>query len=339
MKLLTFAVPCYNSEAYMEKCIDSLLKAGDEAEILIVDDGSKDRTAEIADAYEMKYPDIVKAIHQDNGGHGEAVNAGLRNASGLYYKVVDSDDWLDEESLKKVMATIRSFVSCKKRIDLIICNYVYEHVLDGTSKAIRYTNVFPVDEIFGWSQMKRFHVWQNLLMHSMIYRTQVLRDCKLELPKHTFYVDNLYAYVPLPFVRSLYYMDVDLYRYYIGREDQSVNEQTMINRIDQQIKVNKLMFNAYSLPEDVYNKRLAKYMFSYLSMICTVTSILLIISGTEENDRKRLEMWKEFRKEDASMFCRLRFGARGIGCMARSALLKKIDIAAYHISQRIFKFN
>ena len=94
MKLLTFAIPCYNSEAYMEKCIESLLPGGDDVEILIVDDGSHDRTAEIADAYEKKYPGIIRAIHQENGGHGEAVNAGIRNATGLYFKVVDSDDWV-----------------------------------------------------------------------------------------------------------------------------------------------------------------------------------------------------------------------------------------------------
>ena len=85
----------------------------------------------------------MKAVHQENGGHGEAVNAGLRNASGMYYKVVDSDDWLDEESLKRVIEVLKSFVENKKRVDLMICNYVYEHVEDKTSKAIRYTNVLP----------------------------------------------------------------------------------------------------------------------------------------------------------------------------------------------------
>ena len=90
MKLLSIAIPCYNSEAYMEKCIKSLLKGGEEVEILVVNDGSSDRTAEIADAYAEKYPTIIKAIHQENGGHGEAVNAGIRNATGLYFKVVDS---------------------------------------------------------------------------------------------------------------------------------------------------------------------------------------------------------------------------------------------------------
>ena len=106
MKLLSITIPCYNSQDYMEKCIESLLVGGEEVEILVVDDGSSDRTAEIADAYAEKYPTIVKAIHQENGGHGEAVNAGIRNATGLYFKVVDSDDWVDEEALKKILKVL-----------------------------------------------------------------------------------------------------------------------------------------------------------------------------------------------------------------------------------------
>ena len=96
MKLLSIGIPSYNSEGFMRKCIESLLPGGEEVEIIIVNDGSKDGTAAIADEYAEKYPTIVKAVHQENGGHGEAVNAGLRNATGLYYKVVDSDDWVNE---------------------------------------------------------------------------------------------------------------------------------------------------------------------------------------------------------------------------------------------------
>ena len=93
MKLLSVAIPCYNSESYMEHCIQTLLTGGEEVEIIIVDDGStKDRTPEIADEYARKYPTICKAIHQENGGHGQAVNTGLKNATGIFFKVVDSDD-------------------------------------------------------------------------------------------------------------------------------------------------------------------------------------------------------------------------------------------------------
>ena len=111
-KLITFAVPCYNSEEYMDKCLTSLLKAGEKAQIIIVDDGSnKDNTAKKADEYQEKYPDIVKAVHKENGGHGDAVNCGLSHAEGKYFKVVDSDDWLEEDALKKFIKTLESFVS------------------------------------------------------------------------------------------------------------------------------------------------------------------------------------------------------------------------------------
>ena len=100
MKLLTVTIPCYNSEDYMEKCIDSLLIGGDEVEMIIVNDVSKDQTAEIADRYAAEYPSIVKAIHKENGGHGSAVNAGMENATGLFFKVVDSDDWVKESDYR-----------------------------------------------------------------------------------------------------------------------------------------------------------------------------------------------------------------------------------------------
>ena len=92
MKLISFVVPCYNSQEYMRHCIDTLLPGGDQVEILIVNDGSSDNTAAIADEYEKKYPDICRAIHQENKGHGGAVNTGIKNATGIYLKVVDSDD-------------------------------------------------------------------------------------------------------------------------------------------------------------------------------------------------------------------------------------------------------
>ncbi len=95
-KYLSFVVPCYNSESYMARCIESLLPGGEDVEIIIIDDGSKDKTVEIADAYQKQYPDLVKVIHKENGGHGSGVNAGLACARGVYFKVVDSDNCLSE---------------------------------------------------------------------------------------------------------------------------------------------------------------------------------------------------------------------------------------------------
>ena len=136
-KLLTVTVPCYNSEAYLHKCIDSLLPGGDCLEIIIINDGSSDRTGEIADAYVAKYPDIVRVVHQENGGHGEGINQGLRNASGTYFKVVDSDDWVDLASLHAVINFLKA-----NTVDLLVTNYVYEHENPKDNSTIRYANVW-----------------------------------------------------------------------------------------------------------------------------------------------------------------------------------------------------
>ena len=336
MKLLTFAIPCYNSEAYMENCINSLLPGGEDVEILIVNDGSKDRTAEIADAYEKKYPGIVRAIHQENGGHGEAVNAGIRNATGMYFKVVDSDDWVDQDAYAKILAKLKELSGGETTLDMFIANYVYEKEGAKHKKVMRYS-ALPKDQMITWDDC-RFHKGQYILMHSVIYRTKLLRECGLELPKHTFYVDNIYVYKPLPNVRNMYYMDVDFYRYYIGREDQSVNEKVMIGRIDQQIKVNKIMVDAFDLWK-IQNRKLRKYMISYLEIITVVSTVMLIRSGTEENLQKKRELWKYIKEKDAKLFRRLRSGIMGNTMNLPGKGGRKISIAAYKISQKVVGFK
>ena len=337
MKLLTFAIPCYNSAAYMEKCIDSLLPGGEDVEIIIVNDGStKDNTAEIADAYAAKYPTIVKAVHQENGGHGEAVNAGLRNATGLYFKVVDSDDWVDADAYAKVLAKLKELVAGETTLDMLISNYVYEKEGAKHKKVMRYT-ALPKDQMMTWKDTK-FHKGQYILMHSVIYRTQLLRDCGLELPKHTFYVDNIYVYKPLPSVKNMYYLDVDFCRYFIGRDDQSVNEKVMIGRIDQQIKVNKIMIEAFDLWK-LNDKKLRKYMFNYLEIITVVSTIMLIRSGTDENLQKKRDLWKYIKEYDLRLFHKLRRGIMGNAMNLPGKGGRKISVAAYKISQKVVGFN
>ncbi|MBQ8648393.1 MAG: glycosyltransferase family 2 protein, partial [Oscillospiraceae bacterium] len=310
-KLITFAVPCYNSAAYMDKCVQSILKGGDDIEIILVDDGStKDDTPAICDRYAAEHPNIVRVIHQENGGHGEGVNQGLRHARGIWYKVVDSDDWLEEESLHKVLDTLRYFCRQGACPDLLVCNYVYEHAEDGTQKVVHYRNVFPTEVLFTWDDMGHFLPSQYLLMHSVIYRTDLLRRCGLALPKHTFYVDNLFVYQPLPYVRSIYYLDADLYRYFIGRSDQSVNEAVMCSRVDQQVRVTRQMLDAHDLRK-VRKKhpKLGRYLCSYLSMMMTISSIFLIMDGSPAALGKRTELWEYLRTVDPGLYHRMKYRA------------------------------
>ena len=338
MKLLSIGIPSYNSEKFMRKCIESLLPGGEEVEIIIVNDGSKDGTAAIADEYAEKYPTIVKAVHQENGGHGEAVNAGLRNATGLYYKVVDSDDWVNEEAYLKILAKIAELVKSGNMVDMFISNYVYEKEGKKHKKVMQYRTAFPTDTVFTWDDVKFLHVGQYILMHSVIYRTQMLKDCGLELPKHTFYVDNIYVYHPLPYVKKMYYMDVNFYRYYIGREGQSVQEQVMIGRIDQQIRVNKILIDDCDVWK-IKNKKLRNYMLSYLEIMMAVSSILAIKSKQPENMAKKKELWQYLKEKDVRAYKKIRRSIMGNTMNLPGSGGRKISVAAYKIAQMVVGFN
>ena len=340
-KLITFAVPCYNSAAYMDHCIRTLLTGGEDVEIILVDDGStRDDTPAICDRYAAEYPTIVKAIHQENGGHGEGVNQGLRRASGLYYKVVDSDDWLEERALAAALDKLREFAAMERPVDMLIANYVYEHVEDNTRKVMRYTNVFPEGKVFSWNEIGRFRPSQYLLMHSVIYRTQLLRDCGLELPKHTFYVDNIFVYQPLPWVKSMYYMDLDLYRYFIGRADQSVNEKVMVTRVDQQVRVTKLMIESHDLRQLRGSQpKLARYMVNYLSMMMTISSIFLIIDGSPAALGKKTELWEYLRARSPELYHKLKYRSLSFVSNIPGYQGRKLSVRLYRLARKIYKFN
>lgn len=338
MKYISFAIPCYNSEAYMEKAINSILVGGEDVEIIVVNDGSKDGTQKIAERYQEKYPTIVKAVEKENGGHGDAVNCGLAHATGKYFKVVDSDDWVDKEALKKILDAVKGFVDADSPVDMVISNYVYEKVGMKHKKVIRYDNVLPQNQVFRWDDIGRFRLDQYILMHSVIYRTEMLKLCQLELPKHTFYVDNIYVYYPLPHVSTLYYLDVNLYRYYIGREDQSVNEKVMIERVDQQIFVTKTMIDMYKM-KMVPNKKLRSYMTNYLAIMMTVSSILLIRSKKEENLQKKKELWEYLKKSEYKTYWKIRYGILGQTMNLPGKSGRKISVLGYKVARRLFGFN
>jgi Glycosyltransferases involved in cell wall biogenesis len=338
MKILSIVVPCYNSEAYMKKCIESLLVGGDDVEIIIVDDGSSDNTSRIADLYQAEYPEIIKAVHQENGGHGDAVNTGLHNATGIYFKVVDSDDWVNEQAYKKILGSLKRILAAPDSVDMVISNFVYEKQGVKRKKIMHYRSALPKEQIFTWNQVKKFCKGQYILMHSVIYRTKLLLSCGLELPKHTFYVDNLFVFKPLPYVETMYYVDVNFYRYFIGRDDQSVNETVMIRRIDQQIRVNKMMIDTF-LEREIQNNKLRKYMINYLDIITTVSSIMLICSGTKENLGKKEELWKYLRNSDKSLYRKIRFSLLGNAMNLPGKVGRGVSLTGYKVAKKFFGFN
>lgn len=338
MKYLSFAIPCYNSAEYMGHAIESAVVGGEDVEVIVVNDGSKDDTLKIAKHYQDKYPTIVKVIDQENGGHGAAVNAGLQAATGLYYKVLDSDDWLDEESVHSLLAVMKRNIERDEWIDMYIANYVYEKVGARHKNVVRYTNALPTNKPFNWDDVGHFRIDQYILMHSVIYRTQLLKEIHLSLPRHTFYVDNIYVYYPLPHVKSMYYMDIDLYRYFIGRDDQSVNEEVMIKRADQQIFITHQLIDMYRL-QDIDNKHLRTYMTKYLAIMMTVSSIVLIRSHNADNLVKKDKLWQYLKEKDAKTYRKIRYGILGTAMNLPGKCGRQLSEGCYVLAKKVIGFQ
>lgn len=338
MKILTFAVPCYNSQEYMRKCIESLLTGGERVEIIIVDDGSKDDTLQIAKEYEHAYPEIVKAVHKENGGHGDAVMAGLSNAGCPYFKVVDSDDWVDTDALQQVLDILEQQWNRHKPIDMLITNFVYCKQGVKHQKVMRYEKALPKNRMFHWDDEIHLKKWHYILMHSVTYRTELVKKSGLQLPKHTFYVDNIYLYQPLSYMKNLYYLDVNLYQYFIGRADQSVNETVMIGRIDQQIRVNKMLFRIYG-NADKSSPNLHKYLLQYMDMMMCVASVFLNIDGSKEALRKKKELWNYLKRINSGLYRKMRWSIFGIVMNLPGKVGRFIGGTGYRVVQKLFGFN
>lgn len=337
-KLLTIAIPCYNSENYMDRAIKSCLIDEDSIEIIIVDDGSKDSTSKKADAYAKEYPDIIKVIHKENGGHGDAVITGLKSASGRYFKVLDSDDWLGKKALKVILTFLKENEKVDTEFDMLISDYVYEKLGKKKKRRISYKGEMPVRTTFSWDSVKRFKPWENILMHSVIYRTDLLLHTNLELPKHTFYVDNIYVYHPLPYMKKLYYIDVDLYHYFIGRDDQSVNEKNMIERIDQQLLVTRMLIEDHPL-RTIENKQLRRYLSQYLAVMMAVSTAFLIKDGSAEALKKRDDLWEFLKNSKNGQYKYVNRHILGRSMQMKTKLGTAIIKIGYEISQKLIGFN
>lgn len=333
MKFISFVVPCYNSENYMEHCIETLLIGKEDVEIIIVDDGSTDNTGKIADDYQKKYPTIVKVIHQKNGGHGEGINTGLKHATGKYFKVVDSDDWVDKRAYKTLLKKIKDIDS-----DLIVMNYVYSYTDGRKDQTISFKNVFKENEEITWSDTKHFRLTQYLSLHSMMYKKSILDECHIKLPKHVFYEDNLFIYWPLPKTKTIFYLDLDFYRYFIGRADQSVQEPQMKKYCTHQALIAKEVCIKYDLDE-IDNKKLRKIMQRECTLLMTLGVLFHRICKTDEGERQYKELWSTVKEGNPKLYKRLRHFSMAGAVSIPGKLGRLIAITGFRIAHKLVKFN
>lgn len=218
-KLLTVAVPSYNMEEYLDRCINSLIVDDDalmsELEIIVVNDGSGDKTSEIAHSYAEKYPDTIKVIDKNNGHYGSCINAAIQVARGKYFRILDADDWFENEILKLFLIKLKSLdVDC-------VCTSCYDHI----ENEVKYVKIsgLPYEEVVDLDQIERFDKYIH--MHHISYRTSLLREMKYEQTEGICYTDEEFSYYPLVRSKTIYLIDLPVYHYYIGRVGQSVDRE------------------------------------------------------------------------------------------------------------------
>lgn len=227
-KWLTITVAAYNAQKYLYRCLHSVAGCAsylDKIEVLVINDGSTDRTGEIAQQFAEKYPLSFFVIHKENGGHGSAINRGMRKAHGRYFLVLDADDWLDSEALAELVKTIGSMKDTAP--DLISCHYSRVDMETGSSTPIRqehvaYRKVYPFDEL----PVTDIY----FALACICYRTKLLQSMDLTIQEHTFYADVEYMLLPMPYVQTVYFLDLYLYKYFVGNTQQSIYLPTMVKR-------------------------------------------------------------------------------------------------------------
>lgn len=346
MALLTIAVPSYNSEDHLPQCLDSLLPGGEALEVIIVNDGSTDDTEAIAERYVTEYPKIFQLISQENAGHGAGINVALKHATSPWFKVLDSDDRFDREALENVLTKLQKWHDEDICPDLIITNYIYErHSWKNgnhkvTNKKIRYKNVFAEEKPQTWASMDTMKLDQIMMMHAMMYRTELIRDeVKLELPHHTSYEDNLYVCIPLPHVKEIRYLNEDLYIYFIGRPEQSVNLNSLIKKVDNQLLVTRELLYAFDDWSRLQPTRLRRYLVRHFIRLVAMSILSLSIRGQQEDKLKLRALWHDIRDHDRYLYRKARSHPMPIGQAILLVLKPDLRQRVYRWIGKTWRFN
>nr|WP_250648907.1 MULTISPECIES: glycosyltransferase [unclassified Actinomyces] len=355
---MSIIVPSYNAEAWLERCVDSIVVDGGEVEVIIVDDGSTDSTLAVAKELAVRAPGVV-VVHQENKGHGGAVNTGVARATGTWLKVCDADDALDPLALRALLARLRQWDIDGTAPDLVVTNFVYVRegseawrtmgrrsrlarahlpTVQRSSHAVRFHRLIPEGRLGTWDDVRRFRADQYLMMHALLYRTEVLRASGTVLPEHCFYVDNIFAFEPLAAVRTLTYLDLDLYLYTIGREGQSVADEVIVRRLDQHDRVNALMLQALPAEGEVCSS-LYGYLLHYYLISCVVISTMALRSGTEQNLAIKDALWARLAQRRPDVHARLMRTVLGRSMNLPGRLGRRVPVLGYQVARRVLNLN
>lgn len=300
-KLITFCVPSFNSQAYLHIALDSLIVGQGRIEVLVIDDGSTDSTLAIAREYESKYPDTFSAIHQDNAGHGGAINTALRLASGRYFKVLDSDDWVEQKGLLALLDYIEAHP--EDETDLFLAPYVYQHGYGNPVQTISFSRYLTSWQPTPWRGVKKFFGRDNITLHSAMYKTSCLHACGIRLPEHVSYEDNLFVYAPLPFTKKATYCPLPFYQYLIGRSGQTMEQQTIVKNWRTFMRHAEAIFRLYDItPYKKSDPGLYRIMFHSLVLNFTLGYLYAQLVNSAESQSEKFAFLSRCREHNKALY-------------------------------------
>ena len=241
MKLLSIIIPSYNMEAYLAQCVESVLRTPSlaELEIIIVNDGSKDRTLRVAQQYADRFTDTVRVIDKPNGNYGSTINAALAIAQGEYVKILDADDRFEGS----LLAGFIDFLHKVQGVDMVVMPFVEvgasrERRVEYniySRKVYEYGKAYDAEQIFGDGAIRFF------MMHGVCYRTELLRSMNYRQSEGISYTDQEWVFYPLFYLQSIAFADIPLYRYNTAREGQTMDAQVQMRSIAQLVAVTEAL--------------------------------------------------------------------------------------------------
>ena len=286
-KLLTISVAAYNVEQYLEKLLRSIIESDalDAIEILIVNDGSKDGTARIAGEYQEKYPGSIRLIDKENGGHGSTINRGIVEAKGKFFRALDGDDWVHSGHLAKLIEKLPSIDADIILSDFCNCYEDGRQEIRSEFQGLTDGAACSFDEIAGNVAWMRYH--------TVIYRTDILKQNHVRLDEHCFYVDREFMLYPIPYVNTIYYFRDYIYCYRLGLTDQSVSPESRMKHIDNGLTVANSIIAFLNESGQGLSAPKAKYVVDGIVEHCIwhFNSLLLFpASGINQNDIRQFDL-------------------------------------------------
>lgn len=303
-KILSISVAAYNLEKLIEDNLKSFISSNvnNLLEVIVTDDGSKDSTSDIVQKYVDLYPDTIKLIKQENQGAGSTVNSGIKNATGKYFKMIDGDDWVETENLNKLIQYLSNV-----NVDMVITNHeVYDESKKKIIDKIVFDSIEP-NKIQDFSSIcKDLH----LDMHNVIYKTSILKENQIKLD-NGFYTDVEYLLLPIPFIKTVIYYDLDIYVYRIAREGQSVSLSSMQKHIDMHNLVLSRLIKYYEENKENLYENVKNYMSNRLRDMADVqlkTMLTFKIDNEQKENVKKYFTWLQ--KNSIDIFNKFKKGKK-----------------------------